>query len=81
MDINLWSFCPNESIRRVKDERLSGIGGVTESDTPEYLWQGHFVHHKSVWTGSRQTAASDLSRTLAPKWVRQNSRGYGVFAI
>jgi len=61
MDINLWSFCPNESIRRVKDERLSGIGGVTDSDTPEYLSQGHFVHHKSHMdcTLNRLSADSD----------------------
>jgi hypothetical protein len=35
------------SIRRVTDERLSGIGGINDSDTPEYLSQGHFVRHES----------------------------------
>jgi len=35
------------SICRMTDERLWGIGGITDSGTPDYRFQRHFVHHTS----------------------------------
>ena len=35
------------TIRRVTNERLSDIGGFIDSDTLEYLSQGHFVYQQS----------------------------------